>query len=310
MDGKLWKVLYREIHKASKGFNISPRVGRPVMYQTEEILAVWAFAALMDWPISVAQRRLSRGAVGWWLRRHWGWRDRIPSVPTLCRRAQQTEFRKLLRQVLHNFRRRLSAKPAAHVMMDSTFLLTGANSHDPESRWACHGGKWFRGYALHTICDEQGQLWAWRVTSANVQEMKAARKLIRQLAALNDGTVKVVIADSGYDSEPLHQLVRHRLDAMMLAPLNLRGSRTNNWRARQPGRNFSDILLRRRKGQMLLEKRSVVERWYSMFKGSSNVSSLPYHARRLHRVRRWIDLKLMVFFAHQYLMQKDLRKIA
>ena len=140
--------------------------------------------------------------------------------------------------------------------------------------------------------------------------MKAARRLIRQLAALADKSVKIVIADSGYDSEPLHQLVRRRLHALMLAPLNLRGARSETWRKRQPGRNESDQLLHKRKGQKLLEKRSVIERWYSLFKGSSNISALPYHVRRLDRVRRWVDLKLMVFFALQYLSHKKLQVVA
>ena len=62
--------------------------------------------------------------------------------------------------------------------------------------------------------------------------------------------------------------------------------------------------------QALLAERSVIERWNSWFKGHSKVSMLPYHVRRLRRVRRWIDLKLMVFFTHQYLVRHDLRAVA
>jgi transposase len=310
MDGRLWSRLYREICKACKTFIRTRRAGRPRIYQTKEVLAVWAFAAMMDWPISLTQKRLAGGSAGWWLRRHWSWPAKVPSLPTLTRRAREPDFRRLLRQILHRMMRRLRRQSAARVVMDATILCTGAYSRDPESRWTCRGGKWFRGYALHTICDENGLLLVWFVTSANVQEMKVARRLVRRLAAMRSGRIKIVIADSGYDSEPLHQFVRRRLSAMLLAPVNLRGAKTDDWRKRQPGRDAAYSMLQSVEGQRLLESRSVVERWYSLFKGRSRVSMLPYHVRRLQRVRRWVDIKLMVFFVHQYLAHKDLCAVA
>jgi len=309
MDGRLWDRLYREICRACKNF-VRTGAGRPRVYQTKEVLAVWAFAAMMDWPISVAQKRLAEGSVGWWMRRYWSWPAKVPSVPTLTRRAKEPDFRRLLRQVLRRLMRNIGRQFSSGVVMDATILCTGAYSRDPESRWTCRCGKWFRGYALHTICDQNGLLLVWFVTSANVQEMAAARRLVRKLAAMKPKSIKMVIADSGYDSEPLHQFVRRRLKAMLLAPVNLRGSKTDNWRLRQPGRDAAYCMLQSIEGQRLLERRSVVERWYSLFKGRSHVSMLPYHVRRLKRVRLWVDLKVMVFFVHQYLSHKDLCAVA
>ena len=157
MDGRLWTRLYRQIRRVGKSLRVRARKGRPRVYGTEEVLAVWAFAALMDWPISVAQRRLA---------------------------------------------------------------------------------------------------------------------------------------------------------AQLVAPLNLRGAKSDTWRARQPGRDASERLLATPQGAALLKEHSAVERSNSWFKGNSHVSMLPYHVRRLHRVRRWIDLKLAVFFVHQYLLQKDLTTAA
>jgi len=310
MDGRLWSRLYREIYRACKPFIAKSRAGRPRIYQTTEVLAVWSFAAMMDWPISLTQKRLADGSVGWWLRRHWFWPAKVPSLPTLTRRAKEPDFRWLLRRILQNLIRHLRRRAVRRVVMDATILCTGIYSQDPESRWTCRGGKWLKGYALHTICDEGGLLLAWFVTSANVQEMSAARKLIRKLAAMKIGKVKMVIADSGYDSEPLHQFVHRRLRAEMLAPVNLRGAKTDDWRMRQPGRDASYRKLQSSEGRRLLEKRSVVERWYSLFKGESRVSMLAYHVRRLHRVRRWVDLKLLVFFVRQVLIHKDLCAVA
>jgi len=309
MDGKLWTQLYRQIRRACKPLANRPRMGRPRVYGTDDVLAVWAFAALTDMPVYKARQRLLSPAIRWWLKRYWVCPASIPSVSTLSRRARQPDFRWLLRRVLRRLRRALGLHPTAHVVLDATLLLTGVYSRDPESRWTCHGGKWFRGYALHAICDLDGRLWAWHVTSANVQEMKAARRLIRQLASQKH-PVSLVIADSGYDSEPLHQLVRGRLNAQLLAPLNLRGAKSQSWRSRQPGRLAAEKLLGTTQGQAWLNERSVIERWNSWFKGNSRVSMLPHHVRRLRRVQLWINLKLAVFFVHQCLSQHDLTHAA
>ena len=310
MDGRLWERLYREIRRVGKTLPVRYRTGRPRVYGTDDILAVWAFASLNDWPISVTRNRLAKSATGWWLRRHWHWPKHLPSIATLTRRARAPDFRWALRKLLQRLRRWLRCKPKTFVVMDSTFLLTGPYSRDSQSRWTCHGGKWFKGYALHVMVDDAGVLWAWHVTSANVQEMKVARRLVRQIAARDETGVQWGIADKGYDSEPLHQLIRRRLDAQLVAPLNRRGGKTDVWRRRQPGRDACDRLVATKKGQALLRERSVVERWNSWFKGNSNVSMLPYHVRGLRRVRQWIDLKLAVFFVHQCLLKKDLQSAA
>ena len=310
MDGRLWDKLYREVRRLGKKQIPSRRVGHPRTYGTDEVLLVWLFAAMEDWPISRTQRNLREGAAGWWLRRHWHWAGRVPSVPTLTRRARSPDFRWMLRGLLRKVRAWQARRPTRIVVMDATLLLTGPYSRDPESRWTCHGGKWFRGYALHAICDEHGILWAWHVTSANVQEMKAGRRLIRQLSLTGRGVVLWIVSDMGYDSEPLHQLARRRLQAPLLAPLNSRGGRKPGWRDRQPGRAAADRLLGQRKGQQIMRRRCVIEQWNSWFKGTSGVSMLPYHVRRLGRVRRWIDLKLAVFFTHQHLYRQGLSNVA
>ncbi len=310
MDDRLWNELYRAIRRASKDFREPPRRGRPRVYATDEILAVWAFAAMMDWSVTATHRRLSRGLLRLWLRRRWNWPARLPSVATLTRRAKDGTFRRLLRQVLGRVRRRLSRAPTAHVAMDGTPLCTGWYSRDPESTRTKHGKTWYRGYVLHSVCDETGLVWAWHVASAHVQELTVARRLVRQLVLIRDRPVDLIIADSGYDSEPLHRLVHRRLGAQLLAPLNFRGGPREGWQQRTPHRAAAHRWLQTAAGRALLDTRSAVERWHSWFKGTSKVSMLPYHVRRLPRVRRWVDLKLLVFLVHRYLTHKDLRTAA
>jgi len=105
----------------------------------------------------------------------------------------------------------------------------------------------------------------------------------------------------------LHQLSRRRLKASLLAPINTRGAKTDAWREKQPGRDAADRFLRTPQAKKIMSKRGVIERWNSWFKGRSGVSMLPYQVRGLRRVRLWINLKLVLFFAHQYLSQQGLR---
>lgn len=307
MDGRLFETLYRTIRSEYSPEDRSGRVGHPRTYGTDEILTVWAFAALINRPISVARMELLCESVVWWLERHWSMRLRVPSLNALRDRARQGDFRRLLRRVLRRLREQLSSAPTPHVVMDATLLCTGPHSKDRQSRWTCHGGKWFRGYALHAICDQRGVLWAWHVTSANVQEMKVARRLVRRLALFKPA-IRLVVADRGYDSEPLHQLTRRRLHVPLLAPLNLRGTKSGNWRQRQPGRASAEKLLASDEGKAAMRDRGAGERWNSWFKGASQVSMLPYHVRHLRRVRLWVDLKLMVFFVHQRLTYSELKR--
>jgi len=310
MDGRLLDKLYREVRLLSKRRVRTRRVGRPRTYGTDEVLMVWLFAGMMDWAISRAQDELASGPAGWWLRRHWNWPGRVPSLPTLTRRARQPDFRWLLRGVLRKVRAWRARHPTRIVVMDATLLLTGPYSGDPQSRWTCHGGKWFRGYALHAICDQRGVLWAWHVTSANVQEMKVARRLIRQLSIFGRGNVRWIVGDSGYDSEPLHQLSRRRLRARLLTPINARGSKSGAWRKTQPGRAESERLIATQAGRKIMSRRCVIEQWNSWFKGTGGVSMLPHHVRRLRRVRLWINLKLVLFLAHQSFIRRGLSTAA
>ncbi len=136
------------------------------------------------------------------------------------------------------------------------------------------------------------------------------RRLIRQMAIFGRGVVRWVLGDGGYDSEPLHQLSRRRLKASLLAPINARGAKSGAWRKTQAGRSGSERTLKTAKGKKIMSRRCVIEQWNGWFKGTSGVSMLPHHVRRLRRVRTWIDLKLALFFAHQSFVRRGLRNVA
>jgi IS5 family transposase len=306
MDGRLWPIVYKEVRRACKAQVPPRRRGHPDQHPLEAVIAVWLFAAMMNWPLSVTHQRLTHGATGWWLRRHFHWRWPIPSLATLSRRAKKPAFRQVLLEVLERCRSPVLDKKVKLAFMDATILLTGFYSHDAQSTWTCHGGKWLRGYALHVILDAARGLRAWAVHSANVQEMKVAQELVQQAAMTGPSEVNTLAADSGYDSEPLHEAVEETLGARLLAPLNRRGGKCP---VRQPHRRASARALRTPQGKTALEQRNELERWLGRLKGYGQLTALPPFIRHLDRVTIWVMLKMVLFLHHERLNMLD-RKAA
>jgi hypothetical protein len=51
-----WPELYRPIRRVSRGSQEPTGRGRPRVYGTDAIPAVWAFAAMMDWSVTATHR--------------------------------------------------------------------------------------------------------------------------------------------------------------------------------------------------------------------------------------------------------------
>jgi transposase len=197
-------------------------------------------------------------------------------------------------------------KKVTLAFMDATILLTGPYSHDSHSTWTCHGGKWLRGYALHVILDVARGLRAWALHPANIQEMKVARELVQQAAVTDVREIKTIAADSGYDSEPLHEMVADKLGARLLAPLNRRGGKCP---VRQPHRRASAEALETIPGKAAFRQRNELERWRGRLKCYGQLAVLPPFIRHPDRVMMWVMLKLILFLNHERLTILD-RKAA
>ena len=171
--------------------------------------------------------------------------------------------------------------------MDSKPLPIGSCSKDRDARYGRAAKGFARGYKLHTIWGAGPLPSAWRIEPMNVGDSVAARGLIRDLEG--EG---YLVGDSQYDSNPLYAAAAptHQVVAPQQRPGRGLGHRPHH-----PTRLRSLELLAKPFGQALLQCRNQIERDFACLTNfSAGLSPLPSWVRRIHRVRLWVQAKLLI----------------
>src|SRR6185295_3491027 len=216
----------------------------------------------------------------------------VPHESTLRRRAKRADFPKFFRKIARGVQQRLHPK-TRYCLIDSTPLPVGRLSGDPDASWGFHQ---LRGYRWHTVTSADGVILASEVTSARTHELAVAPRLVD--AAREAGyRAPWLVADKGYDSEPLHQRVRTAWHGHLLAPLSPRGGK-HSFR-RTPLRRWLYERWKTPAIRQLFRHRTDIERMYSKLKsGSFALWALPPWVRRLINVARWVELKTILYHCH------------
>src|SRR5215207_3962489 len=133
MERELWKVVYTKLKWVARYFD-----QKYVQLQAWRVAAVLLWAALHDRPVSWACDK-----------RNWATTrlrpGRLPSAPTVSRRAKRTAFGLFLNAVAAALRG--SGPPAWELVVDGKPLPVGRCSKDRDARAGSHG----KGYKLHDI---------------------------------------------------------------------------------------------------------------------------------------------------------------
>jgi Transposase DDE domain len=298
MEGELWNQVYRVVRRVARAVGCQQtRRGRPDHYSVEIVMLCWLWAAWRNQPLMRAVEELGSRPLRRRLRRC-GFRlpALVPHETTLRRRAKRADFSAFCRLVQARLRRTLSPRRVRSIM-DSTALPVGRMSNDPE---AALGVYRLFGYRWHTIVSQDGVVLASEVQPANVHDARVATSLVQQ--AGEQGAMRWLVADAAYDSEALHRLVRHELRGHLVAPLNRRGNPRHRFRGtpcrKWLAEHWKSPLLRR-----VWRLRGSIERFYSRLKSSRfGLWALPPWVRRLANVRRWVELKAILY--HVYLVQQ------
>ena len=295
MDGELlWKRVYRVVRKAARQFRETQvRRGRPDTYSIDDVALCWLWAAFRNRSLSAVmsqlksprQRRLL-AHLGLSLPSH------VPHETTLRRRAQRPEFSRFFCKIERMLKKTLQPN-LKYCLIDSTPLPVGRMSHDPDASWGFHH---LRGYRWHTLTSADGVLLASHLTTAREHELAVAPQLVD--ATREDGyRAAWLVADKGYDSEPLHQRVRDQWHGHLIAPLSSRGGK-HTFR-RTPLRRWLHERWKTPTIRRLFRKRTAIERTYSVLKnGLFALWSLPPWVRRLPNVQRWVQLKTTLYHCH------------
>lgn len=281
MERELWLRLYQIARRFDRW---EPwRLGR---YLDVEIVMVHLWAVLHERPTSWACCRIN------WPKGLWP-RGRLPSQPTMSRRLRTTEVQRLL-SVIEQYLVQLRQATFVSIV-DGKPLTVGAYSKDRDSAWGPVGRSYAKGYRLHAVYGPAPLPLAWEIAPMNVREPEVATRLI---PAFHGGGY--VLGDKAYDSNPLHD-VALAAGCQLVTARKLPETGLGH-RRQSPGRLRCIALLQNDFGKVLYQYRDDIERCFGWLTSHAcGLSPLPSWVRREHRVRLWIQAKLIIHAVYVYL---------
>jgi hypothetical protein len=176
-------------------------------------------------------------------------------------------------------------------LVDGKPLPVAAHSVDPDADFGRGAGGPQRGYKLHALWHDGRPVPAWEVRPMSVAETVVARRLV---ARLPDGGGGYVLGDRGYDAAGLYDRCAARGRQLVAARRRGRGARGVGHRRQSPHRLHALEMLARPFGQFLRRLRGAAERRFgNLVSFGGGLGPLPAWVRRLHRVRLWVEGKLL-----------------
>jgi hypothetical protein len=293
MDRELWASVLVAVQRAAArvGWNGGRR--KPV-YANWLIVAMYLWSVAHDRPLSWACRRGSYNGL---------FRPRrLPSVSQFTRRIKSDDCQRILQLVHDRFAQRGVTTEAVYI--DGKALPVSPVSKDRDARRGRISGAFARGYKLHAAVNAARRIVVWSVMGLNEDEKTVARHaLLPNLPPLTrDG---LVLADSHYDSGPLHEQVCEPRGLWLVHPL--RGQhravgKNRWWKLRQmpPTRRALVDLWAGRPTLMrfVYKARQQIEGVFGVLTYTAGgLSNLPAWVRGLARVRRWVGGKIVLYNA-------------
>lgn len=287
MDGKLWRRVYRTVMRFAQ-----PKPRRKPRFDDRCIVLVLLRAAADNLSIHRACRPDQ------WLGLP-GLTD-LPSQSTMSRRSRTASVQQLFAKTEQWLRERDIGERVAAV--DGRALPVNPHSKDPDVRWGYAGGGFAKGYKLHAIWDRAAMPRAWEIRSMNQAEsVVAATILVPQLAATRHK--RYLVGDAAFDSNKLYKAAADR-GYQLLAPRKKEGKKLGH-RPHHPTRLVGLRLLKTKYGRRLYRRRSMIERQFgNSVMRPEGLGQLPGHVRRLPRVIRFVQSKL-ILNAFRILMNRN-----
>ncbi len=272
MEGELWIETEHIVRIVGRDFQ-----RKRVRYSDADIAVVYLWSVLHDRPVCWACQ-----PANWPLERR---PQRLPCPSTMSVRLRTESLRALMAAVEARLRKPVGTSWCKWI--DGLPLPVGGATHDPEARPGRAARGLARGYKLHAICDGRGAFDAWVVTPLNVNEQVVARDLIPRLTG--EG---YVVGDGAYDSNRLFEVAGEG-GFQLIAPYR-KGTRLGHTR-HSPYRLRCRELLDRPFGQALVRGRYGIDRFFGHLGNfGGGLSPLPHWVRRLHRVRLWVQGKIIL----------------
>ena len=276
MDGELWTELYHCIELVAQTHS-----QKPMGFSDAVIVTTYAWSVVHDRPTCWACDRDN------WPPDRQG---PLPSQPTMSRRLKHDEgVRRFLRELEAWMDGCLCLRGLILCrLLDGKPLPIGRHSHDPDADFGRGSRGIDKGYKAHLLW-HASPLPIWEVRPMNVAEPTMALRLISRAAG--EG---YVLADKSYDSNPLHRRASAKGLQLVAPPKKDKGAGRGHHR-QSPARLHALEMLRRPMGRDLMRLRVRVEqRLGNLCSFGGGLAPLPSWVRRLDRVRRWVQMKLVI----------------
>jgi hypothetical protein len=299
MDREIWTTLKLSVKRICG--RLKPK-GRKPTFSNQQIALMYFWSVWQG------------GCLGWACEKvHYGdlFRPRkLPSSSQFRRRVNEEAFQKLLQAIHMDLAGAGFSSPVKY--LDGKPLLVGPVSKDPDATNGHITGGFGKGYKLHAMVDENRRIVIWSVMPLNVAEQSVAIELAMQLPLTPNA---LVLADSNYDSSPLHKALAptdHRLLSPLKGqkrvkdgvhhPVTLRQMGAERREAVEVWKNHSHL------AEFVLKARNNIESVFSVISMALNGGSPPPWVRRLSRVRRWAGA-IIILYNVRLKVQEQLAKL-
>jgi len=282
MDGELWYRLYLLIDHVDKTHLQNPAK----TFCDAAIVRAHAWSVLHERPTC-------------WACDSQNWPEplrpqNLPSQPTMSRRLKHDAG-------VRTFLRELEAALSGALqlcnlslcwLLDGKPLPIGRYSKDPDAAVGYSCGGTDVGYKAHMLW-HNSPLPRWEVRPMNITESKMGMRLVSQSRSHDEGE-GYVLADKGYDANALHAWCSSHGFQLLAPPQKAKGAGRGH-HPQSPARLHALEMLRRPMGQDLRQLRTEVERRFgNLCSFGGGLAPLPAWVRRLDRVRRWVQMKLII----------------
>jgi hypothetical protein len=275
MERELWQALYRLATALDKRWG-------GWKYSTAEIVAVYFWAVVHDRPTSWAAQPAEWPAD---LRP-----EPLPPQSTLSRRLKQADAVELMTAVEQQLVVLIGLGQHWIHILDAKSLAVSPISHDRDAVWGRGARGLQKGYKVHAVWNGGPLFTTWSLAPMNSSEKVVARRMLRSM--LGGG---YLLADSQYDANYLYDDAEKAGFQLVAKKTPHRGRGGLGHRRNSPSRLRSIELLTTPFGAELYRDRAAIERMFGVLTSTGGIlGPLPAWVRRFHRVRHWVQAKLIL----------------